>query len=344
MPILNIRRIPINFTSAVIKPPFTRWAPLLALPLCLASCSEDIRLVAPGNPVPIVYAIFDVQDLHHHMLLSKSFAGEESLSDLLNRTGILHYDHARIRIASMLGGFAGEFTPVDSSGRQPGLFPEHPHRYYKYSGPIKSIKYRISIETGENDETLVADLVPLNRFVLLTPHPLTRTFYFYEDPTLFSWTPSPGSGMFQIDFILHYRDFLRDGTQHDSSFTHSVVLFPENLEWNSGTCSYRSFSDPFFGHLRRELTESPGVDYRMPRRFEIGVTCGDTILARYLKWDRQQVDGQMNPNGNIEGAIGLIASKYSIRIDNMKLSSRSQDSLVKGRYTKALNFTYNPEW
>ncbi len=326
------------------KPLLNGWVALLTLSLTLTSCSDEIRLVSPGDPVPVIFGIFDAQDQSHHLVLSKTFAGEESLNDLLARPGVFYYDQARIRLTLPNGVVAGEFLPVDSVNRQPGLFPEQPHRFYRYSGRLESGNYRIRIETGENNETLIAELVPLKRFTVLTPHPSSRTFYFYEDPTLFSWTPPPGSGIFQIDFTLHYGEFFKNGSRRDSSFTHSVTLFPETLEWNLGTCYYRSFSDPFFGHLGREMSESPGIDYRMPLRFEIGITCGDTILARYVNWDRQQIDGQMNPNGNIKGAIGLIASKYSMRIANMKLSQRSQDSLVKGRYTRDLSFTSNPEW
>jgi len=57
-----------------------------------------------------------------------------------------------------------------------------------------------------------------------------------------------------------------------------------------------------------------------------------------------EIDDKVNPNGNVDGAIGVVGTKMSVPFTNLTLSSRSQDSLVKGRYTKKLGFINNPDW
>ena len=74
------------------------------------------------------------------------------------------------------------------------------------------------------------------------------------------------------------------------------------------------------------------------------MTAADTTLARYLDWFKMEIDDKVNPNGNVAGAIGVVGTKYTVPFPDLVLSPRSQDSLVKGRYTKKLDFVYNPDW
>jgi hypothetical protein len=126
------------------------------------------------------------------------------------------------------------------------------------------------------------------------------------------------------------------------SFTRQLNL--GELETADGRYSYRFYSDSFFAFLSSNIQQNPDVDYRKPIDLELLITAADTTLARYLKWFNLEIDDKVNPNGNVEGAIGVVGTKYSIPFPDLILSPRSQDSLVRGKYTRKLDFVINPDW
>ena len=133
-----------------------------------------------------------------------------------------------------------------------------------------------------------------------------------------------------------------DSALYTASFTRQ--LNPSELEYDQGRYNYRFFSDSFFARLGTSIFQNSSVDYRKPLDLELVITAADTTLARYLNWYHLEIDDKVNPNGNVKGAIGVVGTKYSIPFQNLILSQRAQDSLVRGRYTRKLDFVNNPDW
>lgn len=311
--------------------------------LLLVGCSEKIELLYPGDPIPVLFAIFDQQDSTHYIRISQSFAGEESVYQTMRQKEQLYDPTVSVSLRPPNGNLKYLFTRLEDQGRVSGLFPEQPLQYHALQLVLTEDKYLVEIESDQHNP-LSIPVKLIQPFKPHSPVPSSNRFYFYDDPTVFSFTPPEGSGVFEIAFVLYYEEHLDNGSQQMKSYRYSYLLFPEQLEWELDHFNHRFYADPFYAHIGSHLEADAGVDYRKPMRLDLELTAGDSVLARYLDWQEQELDAQINPQGNVDGAIGFVASKYTYYKPNLKFSKRAQDSLIYGRFTKDLQFVANSNW
>ncbi len=226
----------------------------------------------------------------------------------------------------------------------PVFFPSLPNEGYTISRVLDPGHYRLTIVLPAERDTLTADFSLLNSFRVYTPKTGFRRFYFYEDPLLFTWLNDPGAGMYEITLSLTYEEWLKSGGTIKKKAVFTRQLLPSQLEPDGDRYNYRFFSDSFFARMGTVIGADSRVDYRKPVGFEMVITAADTTLAKYLSWFNLEIDDRTNPNGNVDGAVGVVASKFSVHYPGLVLSGRSQDSLVRGRYTRKLDFVNNPDW
>lgn len=312
--------------------------------ILLSACSEDITVVRPGKSVPVVFAVFDVHDSLHYVKLSRSFAGESDPYTLAAEPVTIFYPDARISLRSLPGGLPHNFSLETAIPRDPGRFPSLPNKAYKLSGRLNQGSYRLEIILPADQDTLTADFSLLSSFTVLSPRPGFKRFYFYDDPTVFSWRTNAAAGLFEVSFRFSYIEVTvaGDTTMHSLKFNRQIK--PELLELEADHYNYRFYSDPFFAFIASRMPPGNNFEYRKPVDLSMEITAADTTLARYLNWFNLEIDDQVNPNGNIPGAIGVVASKYTIHYPGLVFSPRAQDSLVRGRYTGKLGFVANSEW
>jgi hypothetical protein len=320
-----------------------KWIIISMLTLCIA-CSDEIAVVKPGAPVPVVFAVFDIHDSVHFVKLSRSFAGESDPYTLAADPSNVFYTDAGVSLKSLPDGAPVNFGLVPEIPRNPGLFPSLPNQAYRLKGRLGAGTYRLEIQIPAGQKTLSADFNLLESFAVLIPKPGFKRFYFYDDPNLFSWKVNEAAGLFEISFLFSYIEVTAatDTTRHTIRFTRQIRS--DVLELEAGHYNYRFYSDPFFAWIASKMPAGIPFDYRKPVDLSLEITAADTTLARYLNWFNLEIDDQVNPNGNIQGAIGVAASKCTIRYPNLVFSPRAQDSLVRGRYTGGLGFVANSEW
>ena len=64
--------------------------------LVIGGCSEDIQVIKPGLPIPVVYAVFDVNKAVHYVKVSKTFAGESDPYTLAGDPDNIYYNDAEV--------------------------------------------------------------------------------------------------------------------------------------------------------------------------------------------------------------------------------------------------------
>jgi uncharacterized protein YceK len=317
---------------------------LLTVLFLLSGCSTEIEVVDPGPPVPVVYAVFDPSDTTHYVKLSKSFAGKTDPYTLALDRNQVFYPEASITLGGGYDPGAWVFSKNSEIPRDPGYFPTQPNESFGINQLLFPGRYRLTIVIPSENKTLTADFSLLNSFRVYTPKAGFKRFYFYEDPILFTWLNDPGAGMYEITFQLRYQEVLKNGDSGIKTAVFTRQLLPSQLEPDGDRFNYRFFSDSFFAKMGTSIGSDSRINYRKPLDFSMMITAADTTLSRYLSWFNLEIDDKINPNGNVQGAIGVVASKCSVRFNNLILSGRSQDSLVRGRYTKNLEFVNNPDW
>lgn len=320
------------------------FCPFIILILFFTGCSEDIPIVKPGAPIPVVYGVFDLNQSIHFVKLSKTFAGVTNPYILAEDSTRIFYADAQVFLSRGPGTNRLPFHADNGIPRSPGSFPEYPNKNYVLNQKLQAGDYVLTIILPSEKDTITADFTFINAFRVITPKAGFKRFYFYEDPILFSWASDPAAGLYEIALDLKYEEWMKNGESeiHTVSFTRQLNI--SNLEVEKDWYNYRFYSDSFFAHLGTSILNNPDVDYRKPLSLELLITAADTTLARYLNWFNLEIDDKNNPNGNVKGAIGVVGTKYSIPFPGLILSPRSQDSLVRGKYTKKLNFINNPDW
>jgi len=321
-----------------------RWWFFPVLILCGSGCDEEIRMVLPGDPVPVVYGVFDATDTVHAVKLTKSFAGESDVYEMSKQSDLVFYQDPVIFLSAPGVSNRAYFTRISDVPREPGDFPVLPNEYYSLTRKLNPGNYQLTILLNGLLDTLTARFSVIGELKVLQPRYGLKRFYFYEDPTLFSWERHSGAGLYDISFSLTYQEYLKSGAFSTRILTHSRQLKPESLEQEGEHLNYRYFSEPFFAYIASQVKRDNEVDYRKAVNLEIQITAADTTLSRYIDWYEMEIDDRINPNGNIPGAIGVIGSKYTVCFPGLALSGRSQDSLVRGRYTANLEFVANSEW
>ncbi|MFA6126032.1 MAG: hypothetical protein WC699_01900 [Bacteroidales bacterium] len=312
--------------------------------LSITGCSEDIQVIQPGIPIPVVYAVFDLNQTTHYVKLSKSFAGETDPYTLAADHDQIFYTEAQVFLSDGYHGNRIPFSLERDIPRSSGLFPALPNEAYSLNRKLQEGNNRLTVILPSEKDTLSADFDFIKAFKVINPKAGFKSFYFYEDPILFTWVSDPAAGLYEITLNLKFEEWMKNGEFRVKTASFSRQLNIADLEYEMGRYSYRFYSDSYFAHLGTSIPLDQAVDYRKPVDLELLITAADTTLAKYLNWFNLEIDDKVNPNGNVKGAIGVVATKYSISFPDLILSPRSQDSLVRGRYTKKLDFISNPDW
>lgn len=321
----------------------TIWL-LLCTIICLNGCSEDIVVIQPGPPIPVVYGVFDLNQTVHHIKLSKSFAGESDPYTLAGNAGTVFYTDAEVFLSQGPGTSRTYFKRETGIPRNTGDFPAFPNESYVLDKKLYEGDYFLTVILPTEKDTVTARFSFINGFKVVTPKAGFKRFYLYEDPILFSWSDHPEAGLYEISLILQYEEWMKTGEHRTDSVNYTRQVRVSELEHEKDRYNYRFYSDSFFARLGTSIVMNAAVDYRRPTSLELIVTAADTTLSKYLNWFNLEIDDQVNPNGNVEGAIGVVGTKYSVPFHNLTLSPRAQDSLVRGRYTRKLDFVNNPDW
>lgn len=317
---------------------------LIGIFTLMAGCTTRIEMVKPGPPVPVVYGIFDTMDSTHTIKLGKSFAGEKDALELAEDPENLYYHLPIITLSETRLSRMYSFEEVNGIPREPGTFPNLPNRFYKLNAKLSPGTHLVRIILPEVPDTLLAEVRIMNPMKVLIPRPGFKRFYFYDDPTVFSWTASDEIGLYELSITLTVAETLKTGQTNLRKIRYAKQLRDSDLEAEKGYYNYRYFSDGFFASIPGDIKPDEAVDYRKPVDLMIEITAADTVVSRYLDWFNLEIDDRINPNGNIPGAIGMIGSKSTVRFPNLILSPRAQDSLVHGKFTRNLGFVFNSEW
>jgi hypothetical protein len=310
----------------------------------LSGCREDIQVIKPGPSIPVVYAVFDLSQSMHYVKISKTFAGKSDPYTLALNADNIFYPGVEVFLSQGIVGARFPFYLVNSIPRVPGDFPENPNEVFVLNQLLNAGNYLLTVVLPTEKDTLTANFNFINAFKVVTPKTGFKRFYFYEDPILFTWIADASAGLYEITFNLEYEEYMKNGVILLSKAAYTRQLNPAELEFENGRYTFRFFSDSFFAKMGTVILPKQELDYRKPVGLELIITAADTTIARYLNWFNLEIDDKVNPNGNVDGAIGVVGTKMSVPFTNLTLSSRSQDSLVKGKYTKKLGFINNPEW
>ncbi|MCK5820559.1 MAG: hypothetical protein KAH17_01690 [Bacteroidales bacterium] len=310
----------------------------------LYSCSEEINMVSEGEAIPVVYAIFDISDTIHTVRLSKSFADELSVGEMMQDPRRLFFDKPVISLERNKTRQNFFFKLNESQERVQGIFPVSPNPIYQLEHELNPGTYTLSIDLGDGSEIILINTHLINELLVTYPSRATKRIYFYDDPVSFIWLPSENAYSYEIAFTLIYEEEHQVKELNTKSITYTRRIFEEELEWMQDRFKARIYSDPVFAYFGSQIHKDELVEYRKPLELILTISTADQDLTQFLSENSPSFDSRNSTKGNLENSIGIVASKFSRQFPDMQLSPKAMDSLRRGRFTKDLKFVNNPDW
>lgn len=316
-------------------------------------CSNDLDLVVPGEPAPVVYFRMNPSDSLFYVTLTRTFSGAGSGFDLARDPQKVFYENADIRLERWMGEYkVGEirFSPSTRT-KNPGLFPGIPGYCFEAYNGLSAINEEDIIGLA-NSFRLVVDvkgqLGPTNAMVPLIPLPVTAIEATWNK--VFDLYP-PDSSHFSVSIEIDHKyirhcELLCRFRFHElaGTWTDRSVNFPLRTDMKFILINWKYFAtatiypDLFYNKVATSI--SPLND-TIRRRF----TGIDLIFIAGDQWYKDYNETYINtgnldapPSGNINNGYGLFTMVRSAENRNMMVSRMTLDSLADGQYTRRLGF------
>ncbi len=304
-----------------------------------SSCSNNLDVLDPADPVPVVTFVMNPADTIFNLTLTRSFSGEGSGYDLAQDASRVFYQGANITLEAWSGEYKVWETPFQPSDRvkDPGIFPEVPGYCFKSDHKFLFNQIYTSFR-------LVVDLpgMPTPAFSRIPVLPIPEVPFRYEHevalyPDGFKFGP-PDDNPIAMKLVkyrqllceFHYQEYT--GKWEDRSVTFSLrkdYIIP------GGNILY---PDMFFNKIAANIKPVNDTMVRQFVSFDLIFLSGDTYFRDYIDTYENAGNMDMPPKGNISNAYGMFAMVTKARFTDMLFDRESLDSLKFGYRTRRLGF------
>ncbi len=336
---------------------------LLIVALCLilghSGCSTELDLNAPFVETPLMFGLLDIAEDTHYVRLNRTFLreGESALLTALDPEEIYYSASMQVRIEEFNNGIYVTAYPMtlvngDTLGlpKESGIFAQVPNLLYRYIGQLNpDLSYKVVGEDNVNGIFVAAETDVLEDFDIVRPTPnptLTSSLSFagLADYQV-RWENSPGAKVYQM----HMRFYMRETLSSDIN----MVLKDTVLEWtvfnqevvnnpnSSQAIDFDVSRSGFYSFLRQSVQPASGI-VRFIDSVDFLFYAGDEELYSFILFNSAQLGitvDQITANyTNVEGGLGLLASRHRKATPKYKLNNQTLDSIACGSLTGGLNF------
>ena len=333
---------------------------LPVLMLVMAACSNEFDVAAPWKEIPVAYAILSPRDTAHYVRVEKAFLDPET--DALQIAQIadsLYYPENAITVhlQQVDGGQLFQLHRVDGAlegyPRQDGIFAKQPNWLYKISASeltlVPGKKYRLVIKRTDGQPDITAETTIPNDFRFVNPNQdLSPPFIAFTLPntTNVEWRCDVNSALFQIVFDIQYREENANG----SLIRRDTLVWdaPFALELNNlgGSANFRGVGQISPTDLYRFLKANIDSVATPPFRYfeDISVTLVgggkeikdfQTVSAANLGITGAEV---LPSYTNLSEGYGVFTSKNTLKLNGVKFTNTTVDSISNHALTRHLNF------
>ncbi len=312
--------------------------------MIFSSCSNDLDLLDPADPIPVVYFQINPADKTFYLTLTRSFSGDGNGYNLARDPNRVFYDSADIRLEGWSDQYKVWETKFKLSDRSknPGIFPEVPGYCYESANEFQFLalitSFRLIIKVPGISTPLFSRIPVLSE--LSAPSKFDHEIALYPDVYRihFPGAPEYSSGIIydrpriyrQLLCDFHYQEY--EGTWVDRS-----VLFTVRKDITPPG-GYLLYPDLFFNLLVKNIKPINDTILRKFVSIDLIFLLGDEYFQDYVYTYVNAGNVDLPPKGNISNGYGLFTMVRSARNENMHLNQLTYDSLCLGHITKKLGF------
>lgn len=333
---------------------------LPVLMLVMAACSNEFDVAAPWKEIPVAYAILSPRDTAHYVRVEKAFLDPET--DALQIAQIadsLYYPENAITVylQQVDGGQLFQLHRVDGAlegyPRKDGIFAKQPNWLYKISAAeltlVPGKKYRLVIKRTDGQPDITAETTIPNDFRFVNPNQdLSPPFIAFTLPntTNVEWRCDVNSALFQIVFDIQYREENANGSLIRRDTLVWDAPFALELSNLGGSANFRGVGQISPTDLYRFLKANIDSVATPPFRYfeDISVTLVgggkeikdfQTVSAANLGITGAEV---LPSYTNLSEGYGVFTSKNTLKLNGVKFTNPTVDSISNHALTRHLNF------
>lgn len=334
--------------------------------ILISSCSEDFDITSEWKEITVVYGLLDPGEVDQYIRIERAYLSETDAEIVAGVSDSIYYDDLDVTLIEFdeEGNEVQTLTLDKINGtdegfvKEPGLFANEPNTLYKLSN------YNLRTDYSYQ---LVARNISSGNMVTATTPIVDTNVVFVSNQSLNSkqpidWTNTIGDFRIRFgaprDAIIFDMDMTFDYTERPSNPSDtSTILSSHTIGWSifgnqrvesaDGTNNF-AFEFPrlqFYDNVSAQLAAVPAQGLRFAESNSFFLTMGAEELQKYIDASLNFgiATSQEKPRyTNIEGGFGIFSSRFTKKIEGVRLARASQDSLSCGSFTDQLNFAAHP--
>jgi hypothetical protein len=313
------------------------------------SCNNDLDLLDPAPPKPVVFCILNPTDTFCYVTVSKSVPPAEDPVGFFGSGSEARVDDATVTLEAWTSGYKLWETGFSLTGdNRPDSSSQVARSRYRSNKQL-----RFAVDTVHNDwDYFTYDNM---RLVVRSPQ-FTDPVYaripiirmprreYPRKPATFSLYSTLNNGVSGIVDLketkyaslicqFRYREFTDHWEDRSVEFVVKkdiALLMPE--------LSIHLTEENLFNRLKLNIPDNPEVFVRLFSRLKFTLKTTDVFFEDYYHTYVNAGDHDLTVYTNLTNGYGLFACARSVRFADMDIDRVTMDSLCNGRMTKQLKF------
>lgn len=326
---------------------------LLVLVMGWSACSTEVNLEAEWKDIPIVYGFLNVQDTAHYVRVQKAFLepGGDALQ-IAQISDSIYYDDIAVSLENITKGTSFPLERVNGEDegypKEEGIFANSPNVLYKIGAQLADLEGSdevvLRVDRGDELPPAVAETVVLSEIDSVTSSPANNiNRWRYDQLMPVVWRPGPEAQIFDVRFIIHYREVTAGQMQEP---------VPKTVEWvvnrsvlrddpNSAREKVDVSGEAFYAFLGSAIPPSQG-EIRIFDYIDIIITGAGSEFRDFILVEQANTGITSAQNvpvfTNIEEGLGVFSSRYQLVRRGIRLGGEARDTLEEGMFTRDINF------
>lgn len=317
------------------------WA--IAFLSALAACTTDIELIAPGEPLPVIYCLLDPEDSIQYVRIGSTYSEYPGETDFRpDQEEILVDQEMLVYLAIEYTDLSQEITygyPVSNIQKDSGWFPSTVNQIYAIPCRIEpGARYSLYIHFPVSNRIIHGETVSFSgKLSVVDPELvpgreatlLNSTDFYVRIHTV------SGGPVFQSTMTFRYAEF-KNGIRKDQ-----LLVLPQKFIYQYNPmiryCEQRISGERFLIEIARAIQPEENVR-RFPLGLDFHVSLGGEDLALKIRAENNTQSFSILEVNSFDNAIGVFSCLTHSRIYNVPLSRFTIDTLALGPLTRNLGF------
>jgi hypothetical protein len=310
---------------------------LVILTCAIISCTTDLDLYEPAQPIPIVYFQMNPDDQMLYLTATKTFSGNSDAYDMARDTEKLFYSTVDIRLETWIDDYKVteiRFEPFDRH-QLPGPFSENPGYCFKAKAGLNQrstdiTHFRLIIQAPGLTSPSYAKIAVIGPPIIQSRY--DKQISLYPGSYNIGIAPGPGTAYCDLWCVFRYQQYEGEWINHSDT-----ILIRRNIQFEAGRTDLL-YPELFFKQIADNIRP---INDTIIRKF----TSLDLVFYASDQYFRDYVDTYVNagnldlpPKGNIVNGLGLFTMVRVATKENMAFDRITFDSLCLGQYTRQLGF------